>query len=445
MAKILLKNGTVINRGKKETKDLLLEDHYIAAEGKGLPSDGCQVIDLSNKWVIPGIIDDQVHFREPGMVYKADIGSESRAALLGGVTSFMEMPNAKPAATTNEELEKKYAIASASSPSNYSFFIGATNNNIEELLKTNPQNVCGIKAFMGSSTGNLLVDNRDSLHELFSRAHMLIATHCEDEETIVSNKKKYKEKYGNALMAHHHPQIRNVEGCYKSSSFAISLAREYNTRLHILHISTAKELDLFRNDIPLQEKRITSEVCVHHLYFNDSYYLTLGNKLKCNPAVKSKQDQDSLFEALLDDRLDIIATDHAPHTYEEKSQDYIHAPAGLPLVQHAILIMMDFHFKNKISMEEVVRKMCHAPADLFNIKGRGYLDVGAFADIAVIDPEVDYKVTKDNIAFKCGWSPLEDFNFKGAVSDVFVNGVHKVKNQKIINDSPGMRLQFDRG
>jgi dihydroorotase len=444
MAKILLKNGTVINRGKKEEKDILIAGNYIEAIGENLSSQGCETIDLNGKWVIPGIIDDQVHFREPGLVHKANIASESRAALLGGVTSFMEMPNTKPAAVTNEELEKKYVIAANTSPCNYSFFIGATNDNMEELLKADPKRICGIKAFMGSSTGNLLVDDKHALHTLFKRAHMLIATHCEDEQTIIDNNEKYLQKYGSALTAHHHPVIRNTEGCYKSSSFAVSLAREYNTRLHILHISTVKELELFRNDIPLSEKRITAEVCVHHLYFNDSDYDVLGNKLKCNPAVKSKKDQDALLDALLTDKLDIIATDHAPHTLEEKSQDYIHAPSGLPLVQHSLLIMMDFYQRGKITMEEIVRKMCHAPADMFDIDKRGYINEGYFADLVVVDPTAEYQVNNKNIAFKCGWSPLEGKSFKGAITDVFVNGVQKVQKSEIVDDSPGERLLFNR-
>ncbi len=444
MTKILLKNGTVINRGKKEVKDILIEDKWIQEMGNGISSKNCEIIDVSGKWIIPGIIDDQVHFREPGLIHKADIGSESRAALLGGVTSFMEMPNTKPAAITNEELEKKYDRASESSPCNYSFFIGATNDNIEEILRADPREICGIKAFMGSSTGDLLVDDNDALDTLFKRAHMLIATHCEDEQTIVRNNSLFIKKFGKSLTAHHHPLIRNTEGCYKSSSFAVSLAKEHNTRLHILHISTEKELDLFRNDIPLNEKRITAEVCVHHLYFNDKDYDVLGNRLKCNPAVKTQKDQDALFKALLDDRLDIIATDHAPHTLEEKSQDYIHSPSGLPLVQHSLLIMMDFYQRGRISMEEIVRKMCHAPADMFDIDKRGYLDEGFYADIIVVDPEAKNIITKENIAFKCGWSPLEGKIFTGAIDHVFVNGIQKVKNQTIVNDTSGMRLTFNR-
>ncbi|MEE9373649.1 MAG: dihydroorotase [Saprospiraceae bacterium] len=444
MSKILLRNGTVINRGKKEEKDVLIDDKFISAIGQNIYSKGCKIIDCEGKWIIPGIIDDQVHFREPGLIYKADIGSESRAALLGGITSFMEMPNTNPAAITNAELEKKYSTAAESSPCNYSFFIGATNDNIEELLKADPTRICGIKAFMGSSTGNLLVDDQESLHTLFKKAHMLIATHCEDEQTIVYNMAKYKEKYGESLTAHHHPIIRSVDGCFISSSFAVSLAKTYNTRLHILHISTEKELELFRNDIPLSEKRITTEVCVHHLFFNDSDYLILGNKIKCNPAIKSKDDQKALFTALLDDRLDIIATDHAPHTSEEKSQDYLNAPSGLPLIQHSLMLMLNFYRKDMISLEDIVRKMCHAPADLFDIEKRGYLDENHYADVVIIDPNQDYTISKDNIAYKCGWSPLEGHTFRGMVTDVFVNGKHKVNKSKIIDDTPGMRLIFDR-
>lgn len=443
MTKIILKNGLIINRGQKMTMDIMIKDDRIERIDTLIDEAGKE-IDLEGKIVIPGIIDDQVHFREPGYTHKANIASESRAALLGGVTSFMEMPNTKPPAINVELLEKKYAIAAKSSPSNYSFFIGATNDNLDAVLEADRTQICGIKAFMGSSTGDLLVDDRDALDTLFRNAHMLIATHCEDEETIKRNQRIFEERFGDDLNAIHHPQIRNAEGCYLSSSYAVELAKKHQTRLHILHISTAIELELFTNQIPLTEKHITSEVCVHHLFFNDQDYASLGNLIKCNPAIKTKEDQESLFNALLDDRLDIIATDHAPHTKEEKEKPYNQSPSGLPLVQHSLLIMYDFYKRGMISLEDIVRKMCHAPAQCFNVADRGYLDEGSFADIVIMDPRRKYVIEKDNIAFKCGWSPLEGRTFDVAVDQVWVNGVNKVKGGKLIDKSPGKRLLFNR-
>ena len=391
---------------------------------------------------MPGVIDDQVHFREPGLTHKADIASESRAAIAGGTTSFMEMPNTKPAALTQEELQKKYVRASQVSPANYSFFMGASNENVEHVLKTDPANVCGVKIFMGSSTGNMLVDDEKTLENLFSKVPMLIATHCEDEMTIRKNLEIYKERYGENIPFSAHPEIRNVEACYKSSSLAVRMAKKYDTRLHILHISTAKELDLFTNAIPLEEKRITSEVCVHHLYFDADHYETLGSKVKCNPAIKEKSNKEALMQALLDDRLDIIATDHAPHTIEEKNNAYLQAPSGLPLVQHSLNMMLDFYQQGVISLEKVVEKMSHTPAVCFNVAERGYIREGYFADLVLVDMESKWTVNKDNILFKCGWSPLEGKEFNNKVLKTFVNGHAAYEDGRINEDLHGMRLKF---
>jgi len=392
MSKICIKNGLIINEGKSEQGDVLIVNGRIEQIANQIETGNAREIVAEGKYVIPGIIDDQVHFREPGLTYKADIATESRAAIMGGVTTFMEMPNTKPSCLTQELLQDKYDIAEKTAYANYSFFMGASNDNIEEVLKTDKTKVCGLKIFMGSSTGNMLVDNEQVLENLFSKHDFLIATHCEDEATIRKNMELFKERYGDNLTAEHHPQIRNREGCYLSSSLAVRLAEKHGTRLHILHISTADELALFRNDIPLEQKLITAEVCVHHMYFDDSMYPSLGNKIKCNPAIKSKTDKDAIFEALLDDRLDIIATDHAPHTAEEKAKEYMNAPSGLPLVQHSLNIMMEFQQKGKISMERVVEKMCHAPAKCFDVKERGFLREGYHADIAIVDPKKQWTV-----------------------------------------------------
>jgi len=418
----ILKGGKIYNRGKSFYGDVLIKDQRIRLVAPNISRPNAEEINVEGKWIIPGIIDDQVHFREPGLTYKADIASESRAAVAGGVTTFMEMPNTKPNALSQPILQDKYDIAAKTAYCNYSFFMGASNDNLEEVLKTDPSQVCGVKIFMGSSTGNMLVDNRETLDKLFRNVNMLIATHCEDESTIRANMKKYEEEYGDRLDATFHPIIRNVEGCYLSSEMAVELAKKYNTRLHILHISTAKELDLFDNTMPLRNKRITSEVCVHHMNFSADDYPRLGNKIKCNPAIKSVDNRDALLPALLDDRLDIIATDHAPHTKEEKSNPYMSAPSGLPLVQHAINIMMRMVQEGKLPMEKVVEKMSHAPAECFQIKDRGYVEEGQFADLAIIDPNIEWTISEDNILYKCGWSPLEGESFKGRVTNTYVNG-----------------------
>lgn len=442
----VLKGGTIINRGKSFLSDVLIDKGRIQLVAPSIQREHAKEINVEGKWIIPGIIDDQVHFREPGLTHKANIGTESRAGVAGGVTTFMEMPNTKPAALTQELLQDKYDIAHKTAYCNYSFFMGAGNDNIEQVLKTDKTQVCGVKIFMGSSTGNMLVDNRQTLENLFSKVDMLIATHCEDEATVRGNMKRFEEKYGAALNASHHPLIRNVEGCYLSSSMAVEMAKKYNTRLHILHISTAKELDLFDNSIPLQNKRITSEVCVHHMHFSADDYERLGNGIKCNPAIKSTDNQKALLPALLDDRLDIIATDHAPHTIEEKANPYSSAPSGLPLIQHSLNVMLKMVQEGKITKEKVIEKMCHAPAECFQIKDRGYVEEGNFADLAIVDPNLEWTIAKENILYKCGWSPLEGMNCKGRVVSTYVNGdeVFNLSDFNNIKQGFGQRITFDR-
>ncbi len=429
----------VINRGIQMEKDILIEGHRIAKIDRDISDPNAQIVDASGRWVIPGIIDDQVHFREPGLTYKADIYTESRAALAGGVTAFMEMPNTKPTATSQQLLEDKYAIARDRAITNYSFYMGATNENIEEVLRTDPKNVCGIKVFMGSSTGNMLVDNEMVLQGIFSEVDMLIATHCEDEATIRHNMALYKDR--DDLSARYHPVIRSREGCYLSSALAVGLAQKYGSRLHVLHISTAEEVAMFESGA-VTDKRITAEACVHHLYFDDTHYPLLGNSIKCNPAIKSASDKAAILQGLLDDRIDVIATDHAPHTWAEKSKPYAQAPSGLPLIQHTLLLMLHHYHQGRVTPEFIVRKMCHAPADLFRITDRGYLDEGAWADITIVDPWEETIVEKKDLRYKCAWSPLEGMQFSGAVKEVFVNGVLKYQNGSILSETSGMRLVF---
>lgn len=442
---ILLKGGTIINEGIIDQKDVLIKDGRISRIDASISESEAEEINCEGLYIMPGVIDDQVHFREPGLTHKANIASESAAAVAGGTTTFMEMPNTKPACLTQDLLQDKYDIAAASAYSNYSFFMGAGNDNLEEVLRTDPTQVCGVKVFMGSSTGNMLVDNPVTLDHLFSEVPMLIATHCEDEATIRQNMADYQQRYGDDLHARHHPLIRNVEGCYLSSSMAVELARKHNTRLHILHISTERELELFTNNIPLSQKRITAEVCVHHLYFDAEQYEQWGNKIKCNPAIKAPQHKAALLQALKDDRLDIIATDHAPHTIEEKSKPYSSAPSGLPLVQHSLYIMLDFYERGLISLEQIVEKMCHAPAECFQVKERGYLREGYYADIVVVNPEAAHTVQKGNILYKCGWSPLEGKTFNHRVEKTIVNGQIAFDRQAgKLQSGFGMRLTFDR-
>lgn len=444
MSSTVLKGGTLINEGKKFEADILIKNGRIEKIAPSIDgAEANEVINVEGKYVLPGCIDDQVHFREPGLTHKGDIYSESRAAVAGGITSYMEQPNTKPAATTIEALEAKYSRASEVSIANYSFNMGASNDNLEELKRVSKKNVSGIKIFMGSSTGNMLVDAQRTLEGIFQLDHQLI-THCEDEGTIRANLEKAKEQYGEDIPMRMHPAIRSEEACYLSSSFAAELAKKYDSRLHIFHLSTAKETSLFRNDIPLKEKKITSEVCIHHLWFDDSQYDTKGSLIKWNPAVKTAADRDGLWEALLDDRIDVVATDHAPHTLEEKSNTYLSAPSGGPLVQHALLAMLQRASEGKISIERVVEKMAHAPADLFRVEERGYLREGYFADLVVVDPKVKTEVTKASLLYKCGWSPFEGETFGHKIDRTYVNGNCVYHDGAIVSEVSGSRLTFDR-
>ncbi len=443
--KYLLKSGTIINEGKSFVGDILISGERIEKIASNIQSDSATTeINCEGKWILPGCIDDQVHFREPGLTHKGNIYTESRAAVAGGITSFMEMPNTVPNALTQELLEDKYQIASQSSMGNYSFFMGASNDNLEEVLKTNERNVCGIKIFMGSSTGNMLVDSQQTLTGLFSKVPMLIATHCEDEATIRRNIEIYRAKYGENVPMSAHPHIRSEEACYLSSSMAVELAKKHGSRLHVLHISTAKEVLLFDSNIPLEQKKITAEACIHHLWFSDEDYLSKGTLIKWNPAVKTAQDREGIWAGVLSNAIDVIATDHAPHTLEEKAGKYFSAPSGGPLVQHALLAMLEKAKEGKISKERVAEKMAHAPATLFSIEDRGYLREGYFADIVVVDPTQEYKVSKDNILYKCGWSPFEGTNFSHAISSTFVNGYLAYNHGNINEGQMGKRLLFEK-
>jgi dihydroorotase len=445
MTNYVLKNAQIVNEGKIIASDLRIADGRIAKIASDIhPAAGDVVIDLSGKHIFPGMIDDQVHFREPGLTHKATIASEARAAVAGGVTSFMEMPNTVPNALTQELLADKYAIAAAGSLANYSFFMGAGNDNLEEVLKTNPRDVCGVKIFMGSSTGNMLVDNTQTLEKLFSSCEMLIATHCEDEPTVRARTALFKEKYPENAPAYIHPLVRNEEACYLSSSMAVDLAKKNNTRLHVLHISTEEELALFETGKAVKDKRITAEVCVHHLWFDASQYDTLGNQIKCNPAIKDARHKAALRKALVSGELDIIATDHAPHTWEEKSQEFWKSPAGLPLVQHPLLIMIDIAKEGHISLELIAEKTAHAVADCFQIEERGYIREGSWADLAIIDLQKPTSVSKENILFQCGWSPLEGQTFSASVEQTFVSGQLAYSNGSFNEAVRGKRLLFNR-
>lgn len=440
---ILIKNATLVNEGRKMQADVLLKGNRIEKIAPRIETPfAVREIQAEGLYLLPGVIDDQVHFREPGLTHKASIATESRAAVAGGVTSFMEMPNTNPPTLTQDLLEEKYAIGARSSLANYSFFMGVSNDNVEEVLKTNKKKdrVAGIKIFMGSSTGSMLVDNYVVLNKIFGEAEMLIATHCEDERVIAANKQKYPD----ANHASFHPLIRDAEACFESSFSAIQLAKQNDTRLHILHISTARELQLFSNMMPLDKKRITSEVCVHHLHFTADDYDRLGNLIKCNPAIKAAENRDALWEALLDDRLDIIATDHAPHTWEEKQHPYGQAPAGLPLIQHSLLLMLDYVQQGKISLEKVVQKMAHAPAQCFELRERGFIREGYFADLVLVDLNQTTNVTKENLLYKCGWSPLEGKQFPAQITHTIVSGNVVYEHGKIVEGSHGMRLEYDR-
>lgn len=444
MSSTLIRNANLINEGQIIQADLLIKEGVISKIATSIDEQADHVIDAKGKYLMPGVIDDQVHFREPGLTHKAELYTESKAAVAGGITSFMEMPNTKPQTLTQELLEQKYQRAKEVSLANYSFFMGASNDNLEEVLKTDPKTVGAIKIFMGSSTGNMLVDDKSVLENIFEKSKMLIAVHCEDEATIQKNTAHYKSIYGEDVPIELHPKIRSDEACYKSSSMAIELAKKHNTRLHVFHLSTAKEMELFRNDIPLEEKRITAEVCIHHLWFDDSQYAEKGTHIKWNPAVKSASDRDAVFEALLNDRIDVIATDHAPHTLEEKNNTYFNAPSGGPLVQHALVAMLEFYHQGKISLEKIVEKMCHAPAICFQVQGRGFLREGYAADLVLIDLDSEWQVQKENILYKCAWSPFEGTTFKSRVSHTFVNGHLAYYESQFDESIKGQRLLFDR-
>jgi dihydroorotase len=443
--KLLLLNTTLVNEGRIAQTDVLIEDGFIAQISPDLSGKSAdRVIDAMGQYLLPGVIDDQVHFREPGLTHKATIHSESRAGVAGGTTTFMEMPNTVPNALTQTLLQDKYEIAARTAMANYSFFMGVSNDNLDEALRTDPKTVCGLKVFMGSSTGSMLVDDEHVLNELFRQSPMLIATHCEDEATVRANTEHYKVQYGESATAALHPLIRNEEACLKSSSLAVELARRHNTRLHILHISTADELALFSNALPLTEKRITAEVCVHHLWFDADDYEQLGNQIKCNPAIKAPHHRPELLRALLDDRLDIIATDHAPHTWAEKQLPYWQAPSGLPLIQHSLLMMLDFVRQGKLDIETVVRKMCHAPADCFQIDRRGYVREGYWADLVLVDPRQSTTVSNEATLYQCGWTPLAGQTFTNAVTHTIVSGELVYERGQFLVERAGQRVQFAR-
>jgi dihydroorotase len=445
MKKTLIKNARVVNEGNIKKRDILIDGDIILKISKSINvnTTDINIIEADNNYLIPGLIDDQVHFREPGLTHKATIETESKAAVAGGITSFIEMPNTVPQSTTIAKLEEKFLIAKNTSWANYSFMFGGTNDNLNEILKVDPKNV-GLKLFLGSSTGNMLVDNPDVLEEIFKKTDLLISVHCEDEKTIKDNLEIYLDKYGDDIPIEMHPKIRNEEACYISSSKAIELAKKTDARLHVFHLSTKKETNLFSNDKPLLEKKITAEVCVHHLWFSEEDYKTKGTHIKWNPAVKSKKDRDGLWEALLDDRIDVIATDHAPHTIEEKRNKYTQAPSGGPLVQHALVALLEMYHNGKISLEKIVEKACHNPAILFQIKERGYIREGYKADLVLVDLKSPWTVQKENILYKCQWSPFEGTTFKSKVTHTFVNGILTYENFKFPNKSIPQRLTFNR-
>ena len=446
MKKTLIKNARVVNEGNIKKRDILIDGDIILKISKSINVNATDItiIEADNNYLIPGLIDDQVHFREPGLTHKATIETESKAAVAGGITSFIEMPNTVPQSTTIAKLEEKFLIAKNTSWANYSFMFGGTNDNLNEILKVDPKNVAGLKLFLGSSTGNMLVDNPDVLEEIFKKTDLLISVHCEDEKTIKDNLEIYLDKYGDDIPIEMHPKIRNEEACYISSSKAIELAKKTGARLHVFHLSTKKETNLFSNDKPLLEKKITAEVCVHHLWFSEEDYKTKGTHIKWNPAVKSKKDRAGLWEALLDDRIDVIATDHAPHTIEEKRNKYSQAPSGGPLVQHALVALLEMYHNGKISLEKIVEKACHNPAILFQIKERGYIREGYKADLVLVDLKSPWTVHKENILYKCQWSPFEGTTFKSKVTHTFVNGILTYENFKFPNKSIPQRLRFNR-
>ena len=441
----LIKNAKLVNEGRIYQSDVLIESQKIKKIAEKIDIKADQIIDAKGLYLLPGVIDDQVHFREPGFTHKATIHTESKAAIAGGITSFMEMPNTSPQALTQEILEKKYQIAAKTSIANYSFFMGASNNNLDEVLKTNPKNVGAIKIFMGSSTGNMLVDNKNVLKQIFSKSPMLIAVHCEDETIIQKNIAIAKEKFGENVPISEHPNIRSVDACYKSSSIAIELAKKYNTRLHVFHLSSEKELALFDNKVDLKDKQITAEVCVHHLWFDENDYKEKGTLIKWNPSIKKASDKDALLKALLDDKLDVIATDHAPHTLKEKSNSYFKAPSGGPLVQHALPAMLEFVKKGKITIQKLTEKMCHNPAICFKIENRGFIREGYYADLVLINLNDPWRVKSNhNVLYKCGWSPFEGEIFNSKITHTLINGHIAYENGNFNTNKKGMRLTFDR-
>ena len=454
MSDYIIRNAQVINEGKISSQDVLIRNKRIERVDSSFDVKfKAEEIDAEGLHLMPGIIDDQVHFREPGLTHKATIYSEARAGVAGGVTSYMEMPNTDPPACTIELLEQKYEIAKRTSLANYSFYMGTNHHNIDELMKVDKTKICGIKIFMGSSTGDMLVDEPEVLEQIFSKRNdILIATHCEDDRLVKQRTELYKEKYGENIPFECHAEIRNEEVCLNSSSYAVELAKKFNSRLHVFHLSTADELKLFRNDIPLKEKRITSEICVHHLWFDKNDYEKWGSKIKCNPAIKEAHHKKALFEAMLDDRLDVIATDHAPHTLEEKNNKYLKAPSGLPLIQHSLNVMLEFYLQGKISLEKIIEKMCHAPAICFEVKDRGYIREGYFADLVLVDLKKQFVVreniigdntNKGNVLYKCGWSPFNGKEFTGQVVTTFVNGFPVYSNEKFDERQMGERLDFN--
>lgn len=446
MIRTLIRNAQIINEGQTFVGSVVIADERIEQvfqSSDAIPDTGFdEIIEAEGLWLIPGVIDDQVHFREPGLTHKADIATESRAAVAGGITSFMEMPNTMPLTVTLEALEDKYRIGAEKSVANYSFYVGATNENIEVLKQVNPKEVCGVKVFMGSSTGNMLVDNATTLSRIFAEIPMLITTHCEDEATIKSNKAHYQALHGDDLPVSFHPLIRNAEACYRSSSLAVELADRYGARLHVLHLSTEREMSLFSNTLPLKDKKITAEVCVHHLWFNDADYATYGNRIKWNPAIKSEADRQALIQALNDDRIDVVATDHAPHLLREKEGNCLKAASGGPLVQHSLVAMLQLAKKGVFTVEHIVRKMCHAPAELYRVVDRGFIRQGYFADMVLIDPAKSWTVNQSNIFSKCGWSPFEDQIFDNQVQQTIINGKVVYKNGSIDERFRGQKLKF---
>lgn len=443
---ILIKNARIVNEGRIFNGDVLIENQFIneISESISVKNVDTQVIDAENKFLLPGMIDDQVHFREPGLTHKANIATESKAAIAGGITSFIEMPNTIPQATTIEKLEDKFKIAAETSFANYSFMFGGTNDNLEEILKVDTKNVAGLKLFLGSSTGNMLVDNPEVLEQIFSSTDMIISVHCEDEQTIRENTQKYVSEFGDDIPVKYHPIIRSEDACYLSSSKAIELAKKTGARLHVFHLSTAKEMKLFTNKTPLKDKKITAEVCIHHLWFSDEDYDKKGTLIKWNPAVKSSTDREALWKALLDDTIDVIATDHAPHTKEEKDSPYTKAPSGGPLVQHAVVALMEAYHQNQISIEKIVEKMAHNPAILFQVEKRGFIKKGYYADLILVDPHNPWTVKKDNILYKCGWSPFEGTTFKSRITHTILNGSLVYHNAQFFNHNAAMRLTFNR-